>query len=236
MKNWAPLGVTPTVKQFHDHIINYMCITLGSRPSRSLWHKIMIMKKAKPIVYLSFIVVSYLLLHSGNMECFASEYVTRSGKSLHIEETHPQGQSLSDIHLNSSGFDHNLSEAFEDRDPIKSVYIGDLDDNGFDEFYIITVSSGSGSYGSIIALASNRDKSLSMIHFPTVRSGDERFAGYMGHDNFHISGNKLIRSFPIFLSYDKNSNPTGGKRQLTYGLYPGEASWQLKILDFTDIK
>ncbi|MFT5726298.1 MAG: hypothetical protein ACI8PB_000416 [Desulforhopalus sp.] len=196
----------------------------------------MIMKNTKLILFLSLIVASYSLLHSGDMEVFANEYVTRSGKSLHIEETHPQGQSLSDIHLNSSGFDHNLSETLEDRNPIKSVYIGDLDDNEFDEFYIITVSSGSGSYGNIIAFASNRDKSLSMIHFPTIRSGDERFDGYMGHDNFHISGNKLIRSFPIFLSSNKNSNPTGGKRQLTYGLYPGEASWQLKILDLKDIK
>ncbi|BHH82743.1 hypothetical protein LA52FAK_10320 [Desulforhopalus sp. 52FAK] len=170
------------------------------------------------------------------MSCFANEYVTRSGKSLRIEETHPQGQSLSDIHLNSSGFDHNLSETFKDRDPIKSVLIGDIDENGFDEFYIITVSSGSGSYGDIIAIASNRDKSLSMIHFPAVPPGDIRFSGYMGHDNFHISENKLIRSFPIFLDSDKNWNPTGGRRQLAYGLFPGEASWHLEIVDFTDVK
>jgi hypothetical protein len=195
----------------------------------------MIMKETNPILFLSFIVGSYILLHSAGMESFANEYITRSGKSLYIEETHPQGQSLSNLHLKSSGFEHNLFEVFEDRDPIKSVYIGDLDGNGFDEFYIITISSGSGSYGNIIAFASNRDKSLSMIHFPAVREGDERFVGYMGHDNFHISKNKLIRSFPIYLLSDKNATPTGGKRQLTYGLYPGEASWHLKILDFTDI-
>jgi hypothetical protein len=199
------------------------------------WYKILIMKKAKLPLFLSLIVVSYLLLHSMGMESLANEYVTRSGKFLYIEETHPQGQSLSHIHLKSSGFEHNLSETFEDRDPIKSVCIGDLDGNGFDEFYIITISSGSGSYGNIIAFASNKDKSLSIIHFPAVREGDERFSGYMGHDNFYISENKLIRSFPIFLLSDKNSNPTGGKRQLTYGLYPGEASWLLKIIDFTEI-
>ena len=193
------------------------------------------MKETNPILFLSFIVGSYILLHSAGIESFANEYITRSGKSLYIEETHPQGQSLSNLHLKSSGFEHNLFEVFEDSDPIKSVYIGDLDGNGFDEFYIITISSGSGSYGNIIAFASNRDKSLSMIHFLAVREGDERFVGYMGHDNFHISKNKIIRSFPIYLLSDKNANPTGGKRQLTYGLYPGEASWQLKILAFTDI-
>lgn len=111
------------------------------------------------------------------------------------------------------------------------MYIGDLDGNGFDEFYIITISSGSGSYGNIIAFASNRDKSLSMIYFPTIREGGEHFVGYMGHDNFHLSENKLIRSFPIYLLSDRNTNPTGGTHQLTYGLYPSEASWLLKIIE-----
>ncbi len=58
----------------------------------------------------------------------------------------------------------------------------------------------------------------------------------MGHDNFQVSENKLIQTFPIYLSSDQNSNPTGGTRQLTYGLYPGEASWRLKIVGFSDIQ
>jgi hypothetical protein len=28
---------------------------------------------------------------------------------------------------------------------------------------------------------------------------------------------------------DTNQNPTGGTRKLVYGLYPGEAMWQLKV-------
>lgn len=159
------------------------------------------------------------------------EYLTRSGKSLLIEERHPVGQSLSDISITSTGFEHNLSEVFKDRDPIKSVHVADLDDNGFDEFYIITGSSGSGSYGDVIGFASNRDKSLSMIHFPEIREGDELFAGYMGHDSFLVSNNKLIRSFPIYQPLETNNNPTGGMRRLTYNLFPGEAGWQLKIIE-----
>lgn len=146
------------------------------------------------------------------------------------------GQSLSDIVIKSSGFEYNLSETLKDRDPIKSVYVEDLDGNGFDEIYIITVSSGSGSYGDVIAFASNRDKSITMIHFPKYKEGDELFRGYMGHDTFQISNNKLTRTFPIYLQSDKNNTPTGGTRRLTYGLYPGEAAWQLKITVIKDNK
>lgn len=174
---------------------------------------------------------SCLLLQFAGMELRADEYVTRSGKSLFIEESHPLGQSLSNIQIKSSGFEHDLSEMVEDSDPITDVYVADLDKNGFDEIYIVTMSSGSGSYGNIIAFASNRDKSLSMIYFPKAAKGDERFTGYMGHDHFQISDDTLIRSFPIYESSDNNSNPTGGTRTLAYRLFPGEASWQLKIVD-----
>ena len=194
------------------------------------------MKKTQKIIILSIILGSSFQLNSAGMALSDSEYVTRSGKSLYITESHPQGQSLSNIRLESSGFEHNFSETIKDSDPIKDVYIADLDNNGFDEFYIITISSGSGSYGNVFAFASNEDKSLSMIYFPTIQEGDEEYVGYMGHDNFQVSENKLIQTFPIYLSSDQNSNPTGGTRQLTYGLYPGEASWRLKIVGFSDIQ
>ena len=97
------------------------------------------------------------------------------------------------------------------------------------EFYIVTVSSGSGSYGDVLAFASNKDKSLSLVHFPDVQEGDERFTGYLGHDTFTIADGGLVRSFPIYLPSDTNNKPTGGTRAIIYKLYPGEAVWQLRI-------
>ncbi|MGI9570986.1 MAG: hypothetical protein ACR2PH_14910 [Desulfobulbia bacterium] len=194
------------------------------------------MKRNQQFFILPLIAVGYFLLHLADMDLSAGEYMTDSGKSLSIEESHPQGVSLSNIRLNSSGFEHNLSEIIEDIDPIHQVYVTDLDGNGFDEFYIVTVSKGSGSYGTIIAYASNNDKSLSRIHFPEAEEGDKLFTGYMGHDKFQVSGSEILRSFPIYLPSDNNSNPTGGRRQLTYRLFPGEASWQLKIMDSSNIE
>jgi len=156
-------------------------------------------------------------------------YQTKTGKTIIISETHPTGQSLSTIEISTEGFKHNYAEIYEDRDPISDVFLADLDANGFDEIYIITTSAGSGSYGTVLGFASNKDKSLSMINFPEIRKGNEDLEGYMGHDTFKIEDRKLIRIFPIYNRGDTNSNPTGGKRMLVYGLYPGEAMWQLKV-------
>ena len=157
------------------------------------------------------------------------EYKTKTGKTIIISETHPVGQSLSTVKISTKDFEHNRTETYENRDPISDVFIADLDRNGFDEIYIITTSQGSGSYGKVIGFASNNDKSLSMINFPDMQKEDDMFKGYMGHDIFTIEDQKLIRIFPIYNKDDTNQNPTGGKRKLIYGLYPGEAMWQLKI-------
>jgi hypothetical protein len=156
-------------------------------------------------------------------------YKTESGKTIIISETHPTGQSLSTIEISTKDFEHNYSEIYRDRDPISDVFVADLDGNGFDEIYIVTTSAGSGSYGTILGFASNKDKSLSMINFPEIQERDEKFKGYMGHDTFKIEDQKLVRIFPIYNEDDTNQNPTGGTRKLVYGLYPGEAMWQLKV-------
>ena len=159
----------------------------------------------------------------------SKEHKTKTGKTIIISETHPVGQSLSTIKISTKDFEHNYPEIYKDRDPISEVFVADLDGNGFDEIYIITTSVGSGSYGTVLGFASNKDKSLSMINFPEIQKGDENFEGYMGHDTFKIEDQKLVRIFPIYNQGDTNQNPTGGTRKLVYGLYPGEAMWQLKV-------
>lgn len=157
------------------------------------------------------------------------EYKTKTGKTIIILESHPVGRSLSTIEISTKGFEHNYLEKYEDIDPISNVILADLDMNGFDEIYIITSSAGSGSYKTVLGFASNKDKSLSMIHFPDIQEEDEKFEGYMGHDTFKLEDQKLVRTFRIYNEGDPNQNPTGWTRKLVYGLYPGEAMWQLKI-------
>ena len=159
----------------------------------------------------------------------SKEFKTKTGKTIMISETHPVGQSLSTIKISTKDFEYNYSGIYKDRDPITDIFLSDLDGNGFDEIYIITISAGSGSHGTVLGFASNKDKSLSMINFPEIQKGDENFEGYMGHDTFKIEDQKLVRTFPIYNQGDTNQNPTGGTRKLVYGLYPGEAMWQLKV-------
>lgn len=152
-------------------------------------------------------------------------YKTRTGKTITITESHPQGQSLSDISAGFQGEPKTVVE-FKDVDPIRKVLVADLDGNGFDEVYIITTGAGSGSYGNVTGLASNADKSLTQIFFPQVEEKGLKkgatFEGYEGHDEFEIVQNTLVRTFP--LKTGKTS-----VRTLRYGLKAGEAGFVLYL-------
>jgi len=195
-------------------------------------------RKKKELSLSLFLVVAMSVSTVGLISCFdtkysssdaPTEYKTKTGKTIIISQTHPAGQSLSTIEINTKDFEHNYQETYQDRDPISEVFVADLDGNGFDEIYIITISAGSDSHETVLGFASNKDKSLSMINFPEIQEGDENFKGYMGHDTFKIEDQKLLRTFPIYKEGDTNNHPTGGTRKLVYGLNPGEAMWQLKI-------
>jgi hypothetical protein len=156
-----------------------------------------------------------------------SEYKTLTGKVITVTETHPQGASLSDI---SVAFKDNPGGAvqYSDVEPIHKVLVADLDGNGFSEIYIITVSAGSGSYGNVVAVASNKDRSLSQINFPELSSNDIRkganFEAYEGHDDFVIRQGMLVRTFPV-------KAPKEASKVVTYKLKDGEAAFQLVMTD-----
>lgn len=112
---------------------------------------------------------------------------------------------------------------------VTGAEVADLDHNRSPEIYVYVTSAGSGSYGSLVAMAVNNKKSVSDIYLPNIADDKKLSAGYMGHDQFAIVESVLARRFPIYKPGDTNSDPTGGVRQIAYKLVPGEAGWVLRV-------
>ena len=93
---------------------------------------------------------------------------------------------------------------------------------------IYVTSAGSGSYGSLVAYSANKKKSLSEIYIPDIHDDKAASKGYMGHDEFRVVENTLVRRFPVYKENDTNSKATGGMRQIQYKLKAGEAGWILR--------
>jgi len=170
----------------------------------------------------------------------SNEYMTKSGKVFLIN-VNKSSESLADIIVTGKGFVFkNDTVKFRETNPFEKAFVADIDGNGFEDLFIITRSAGSGSQGEILGVASNNDKSYSIISVEEIKKADMKsgkmFEGYMGHDSIYTEKEKLVREFPVYKSSDTNNNPTGGKRKVFYKLSPGETSYQLKVSGKEDVK
>jgi hypothetical protein len=148
----------------------------------------------------------------------------------------PNGGSINQVTVRAETPEGVLEPVVAEADgSITSVEAGDLNGDGYPEIYVYINSAGSGSYGSLIAYASNRNKSLSQIYLPPIEDDPALAQGYMGHDEFTVGAGALLRRFPLYRAGDMNARPTGGTRQIQYKLEAGEAGWVLRkdrIVDF----
>jgi len=112
---------------------------------------------------------------------------------------------------------------------VSNAEVGDLDANGFPEIYVYVQGAGSGSYGSLIAYAANKKKSLTSVFLPDLADDKVNSKGYMGHDAFALVEGTFVRRFPLYKEADTNSKPSGKTRQLQYKLKTGEAGWVLRL-------
>jgi hypothetical protein len=145
----------------------------------------------------------------------------------------PNDSSINPVAVRAMAGEETFAEEGMEADgAVMGVEVGDLNADGYPEVYVYVTSAGSGSYGSLIAYASNRNRSISPIYLPPLEDDPEATRGYMGHDRFVVGEGALVRNFPIYKEGDTNAKPTGGTRQIQYRL---KAGWQLvpdKVFDF----
>jgi uncharacterized protein len=150
------------------------------------------------------------------------------GVSFHVKATNDS--SLNKLTLTPLGFKESNEVVNKEIDgSVVSAEVADLNNDGFPEVYIYISSAGSGSYGSLLAYASNHNKSMTPIFLPPLEDDKTLSQGYMGHDTFTVVENILLREFPIYKKDDSNAKPSGGTRQIAYELVAGEAGWMLKV-------
>ena len=146
----------------------------------------------------------------------------------------PNNSSVNVVTLTTKGLARNEITKKEFMGTVVKAEVGDLNVDGSPEIYIFGISAGSGSYGQFLGLSANNKKSLTEIYMPELAEGSKEFKGYMGHDEFALVENSLVRRFPIYKPGDINAKATGGTRQIQYKLKKGEGGWILAIDKVTE--
>ena len=174
---------------------------------------------------LIFLSALFMLVSAFAEDFFAQ--MALQGVTFQVES--PNESSINSVTLRAETSDASLGSIDTEADgTITNVQVADLDVDGYPEIYIYVNSAGSGSYGSLIAYACNRNLSLSEIYLPPIEESSDEAKGYMGHDEFSVIENTFVRRFPIYRDGNPNAAPGGGTRQVQYRLAAGEAGWVLR--------
>jgi hypothetical protein len=133
-----------------------------------------------------------------------------------------QPAGLKDNSLIQTGVIGNVNDAF----------IGDLNKDGFPEIYYTVVTEQ--GQKNLFGYGSNKNINLSPVYMADIREDKKWGAGYRGRDEYKISGDRLIRSFPVYAPSDPASSPSAGIRLVNYRLVQGINGWLLKVVGAKD--
>ena len=183
------------------------------------------MKAAAYAAVLALVSVTLGAEASDSSQPFFAQMVLQ-GVTFQVES--PNEGSINQVKVRADGPSGPIGAMEAEADgTITNVEVEDLNADGYPEIYVYVNSAGSGSYGSLIAYASNRNRSLSEIYLPPLEDDPDASRGYMGHDTFAVGEGALLRRFPVYREGDTSAEPSGGTRQVQYRLEAGEASWRL---------
>jgi hypothetical protein len=133
------------------------------------------------------------------------------------------------------GFDKDAHESILFvKGRINRSEIDDLNNDGFPDLMIYTVSGPRGQYGNAYAIVSLANKSFTPVGLPDVELDAKYRDGYRGYDEFTLLEGTLMRKFPIYKSDDKDK-PTGGRRVIQYQMTGTEnTGFKFKVLHSFD--
>ncbi|MEK7989399.1 MAG: hypothetical protein VSS52_000195 [Thiotrichaceae bacterium] len=98
-------------------------------------------------------------------------------------------------------------------EPIKQMWITDLDKDGLFEILIFSASVEAGEYGELV-LYEWTGADFNSHFLPALSAVQQQ--GYRGFDNYRVYQNQLIHEFPVYQQGDKACCASGGKRQSVY--------------------
>ncbi|GAB3193873.1 hypothetical protein ABID22_000416 [Pontibacter aydingkolensis] len=151
---------------------------------------------------------------AGDNEVSYEEQILDRGMRFNIRTTGTGSQRSLSITVEREGQPTTrIDEAIEGT--VTQSVVTDLNDNTKPELLVFVSGSGTGSYGKVYGYEFEREY-WGELTMPPLTPQLEK--DYMGHDEFKVVNDRLVRTFPIYLETDPNCCPTGGTRTIIYTL------------------
>ena len=189
--------------------------------------------------YINLLLAPVLLLNlscarktENNADIKKLEYHTASGKVFIIVEDVSAGVDVSILTIRTHYFSEDNHDIELGRvDPVEDIFMSDLDEDGFQEIYLITRSTSPEEYATIVGFASDRDRRAVKVSFDRAltpgQAAGSPYAGYAGHDQFKLRDGFIVHSFQV----SSEEKATGQTRSVRYTLSKEGDQWMLVSVD-----
>lgn len=160
------------------------------------------------------------------------EYRLAGGKSVFVSRQSFGEGKPNRIRIWTRGFSEELNETRETPNDLRAAACGDLNGDGFPEFYLRLESPGALKRSFLEGFSSNNNLSMTEIYrrpVSFVPAKDARRDGVLspGRDRFEFRGRELVYRVSFYRKGDQADRPSGGTFEQAYVLRPGEAGWLL---------
>lgn len=161
---------------------------------------------------LSILILLALSPYTQAVECQFDQTAIYGSYQIRVYNTE-QSCSLQTYQIVVQANGRVLKAMAKQGEPIKQIWITDLDNDRLFEVLVFSASVEEGEYGELV-LYEWTGNNFSSHFMPPLNASQQQ--GYRGFDSYRMYQNQIVYEFPVYQQGDKACCATGGQRQSIY--------------------
>lgn len=156
-------------------------------------------------MYRKYLVAVIACLIGGTLVCHAQNLSRKIDTSMKVGKAgyrvncSNKNADKNSVTITPLGFESGSREfSFELKGRISKAEVDDINRDGFPDLVLYTFTNDSIPRGSVIAIASEKNESVTPIGFPDIFDDPKIRVGYKGNDQFFLMEGNLVRRFPVY--------------------------------------
>lgn len=173
-----------------------------------------------PVIVAAAFLASSLSIASAEKsnvhDSIKSIVVGNSSKMITVLQVPNDG--LIEVTITPSGYSENIIRRLRLGGEIFDAFVGDIDQDGREEFYFLSYAGGRGRNVNILGFEETVENSLTPIKFTPQNPDSPQYKGYRNQDDYQFHEKKITHNFPLYEQGDAYCCPSGGARTVEYRL------------------